>query len=106
MWEQVFADDTSVARPGRAVPRNFRSEEPETTPPAATGGYYMGGGYGGGYGGYYAGAPAGAEEAQYFDVTVDTNESATTIYRYGYDGSIRTYNVTPPESEESEEEAP
>lgn len=39
MWEQIFAEDTSAAPPAFAVPGASRSEEPETTPPAATGGY-------------------------------------------------------------------
>lgn len=106
MWEQIFAEDAASAQPARPTAATPRPDEGEAE--AATGGYYAGG-YGGmmmgGYGGS-AGASVGAKEAQYVDVIVDTNESATTIYRYGYDGSVRVYNVTPAESEESEEEAP
>lgn len=99
MWEQIFAEDAASARPARPTAATPRPDEPEAE--ATTGGYYMGGGYGGS-----ARAPAGAEEAPYVDVIVDTNESAAIIHRYGYDGSVRVYNVKPAESEESEEEAP
>jgi len=40
MWEEIFAEDTSAAPPAFvAFPGASRSEDPETTPPTATGGY-------------------------------------------------------------------
>ena len=91
MWEQIFAEDTSAAPPVVAFPGASFSEEPETTPPAATGGY-------GGmmYGGMGMGSlpPEGVEEETVED---DANQPATGYGGFG--GAFYGASYAPPPQE-------
>ncbi|MBL7152543.1 MAG: sigma-70 family RNA polymerase sigma factor [Phycisphaerae bacterium] len=100
MWEQIFAEDTSAAPPVVAFPGASFSEEPETTPPAATGGY-------GGmmYGGMGMGSlpPEGVEEE-----TVEDDANQPGMGYGGFGGAFygTSYARPPQEGDAPKQELP